>query len=206
MKKMPHSLLVLSCLLTLSSVGAAASTIRGDVRSSKAPLSGAIITVRADGSNVETSVYSDSRGAFSVNVQGTGRYSVRARFPGHTDETLPIDLTLGNRSDVHLNLAAATDPLLNAPSSAWLAQLPDSMMKRKFIVNCGTCHEISHTRVYKDGKVRDQEHWELAISMMKAMDVYSLIPPELDTKQYAKWLAESLSPARVAAIKPASGA
>ncbi|GAC1666945.1 MAG: hypothetical protein NVS9B2_07750 [Steroidobacteraceae bacterium] len=127
---------------------------------------------------------------------------MRARYPGLTDATDAAELTDREQPRLQLNLKAAIDPLVNEPSATWLARLPDGLMKRKFIVNCGTCHELSHTRIYKEGKIRDQDHWVQAITLMKSMDVYSLIPPELDTAQYALWLAQALSPQHISSIKP----
>lgn len=211
MKRILLVINVLGSVLPLSGWGASQATsapaaIRGHVYAGKSPLRGAIVTIRADGATMETSVYTDESGGFVIRAPAPGRLSVRGRFPGREDSTVSVEFVDGRQSDLRLNLEPASDPLLNAPSSAWLAQLPDGLMKRKFIVNCGTCHEFSHTRIYKDGKIRDQEHWTQAITLMKAMDVYSLIPPELDTARYARWLSEAFTPKRISAMKPATGA
>jgi len=209
MRNTKLSLLIVAAGLsaTLLAAVANAAVMQGDVRSGSTALRGAIVTAQSDVSKVETSVYTDEKGRFSITVPH-GRYSVKARYPGMSGGPVSIDLGADSPkvNKVHFALTRGSDPLLATPSSAWLAQLPDGVMRRKFIVICGTCHEISHTRIYKEGKVRDQEHWELAIAMMKAMDVYSLIPPELDTTEYARWLASNLSEQKIAAMKPGTGA
>lgn len=191
------------CLLQAKFVqgGEVNRDIHGIVATAGAPLGGAIVTIQASGSAVQTSVYCNPDGHFSVAPKQTGTYSVRARYPGREDavETLQYDVT--SSQTVNFELPRATDPLKNSPSSIWLSLLPDDLTKRKFIVNCGTCHELSHTRIYKDGKVRDQDQWSQAISLMKSMDAYSVIPPELHTDQYARWLASNLSAEGIGTLK-----
>ena len=193
--------------LWIAPLNAAAPTaIHGEVAGGKSALHGSIVTARREGGGVEISVYTNEHGRFSVPIAGPGRYTLRARFPGRAEQQIAVDISGGEPAPVHLDLQAAADPLLNVPSANWLARLPDGLMKRKFIVNCATCHEIAHSRIFKDGKIRDADHWAQAITMMKAMDAYSVIPPELDTANYAQWLAQALSARKLASMQPAAAA
>jgi virginiamycin B lyase len=180
-------------------VAALAADVTGTVRGPKGPLAGAMVTA-TDAHGIATTVYADASGRFHLRGLPGGAIDVRARAPGFDDATTKAS---GTASFV---LSPSANPLKNAPSSTYLSLLPGSTEKRRFIMNCGTCHELHETRLWKNGKVRDREHWVEAITMMKAIDVYALVPPYIETDKYADWLATNLSPERIATLKPARAA
>jgi streptogramin lyase len=185
-------------LLSLWTVcgGAVGSQLSGTVSADGRGLAGAIVTAQTP-AGISVSVYAAGNGAFRLRDLPPGPYKVRARAPGFEDATV----TSIEDGPLQFVMHASPDPLALAPSSTFLALLPDGVMKRRFVLNCGTCHEINHSRIWKDGAVRDAGKWAEAIELMKKIDVYAMVPPGFGTAQYAEWLASNLSPARLAGLK-----
>lgn len=164
--------------------------VHGIVRNGDgSPAAGAVVTLVEPGSGIEHSVFADTKGEFRFKLAGEPGWKIRAQLPGR----VPAALSLPSDSGRSVTLALADDanPHLAAPSSQWLAQLPDGDMRREFILNCGTCHGIAASRVLIEGKPRDKAQWLTAIAAMRAMDAYSVIPPDFDDEAYAEWLATS---------------
>lgn len=177
--------------------------VHGTVRSADgSPAAGAIVTLKEPGSGIEHSVFAGADGEFRFKLAGKPGWMLRARLPGHG----PATLALPEKGEGGVTLALATDPNphLAAPSSQWLAQLPDGDMRREFILNCGTCHGIAASRVLVDGKPRDKAQWLEAIAAMRAMDAYSVIPPDFDDDAYAQWLASGWRDETVRKVESAS--
>ena len=185
----------LACGITLGGIALAAE-VTGTVRGPGGPFAGALVTA-TDAGGIATTVYADRGGKFHIRGLSQPPVDVRARAPGFDDAHAK-----GGAAKVSLELRPSSTPLANAPSSTFLALLPDGTEKRRFIMNCGTCHEIDSKRLWKEGKVRDVQRWHEAITLMKAIDVYALVPPYIDTDQYSKWLAENLSAERIATLSP----
>ncbi len=101
-------------------------------------------------------------------------------------------------------IALKRDPafLEQLPSSQWLSLLPEGDRKQEFILNCGTCHELTHARVFYDGKPRGATEWRAAIAMMRAMDAFEVIPPDFDDETYADWLATHLTAESIDRLTP----
>jgi virginiamycin B lyase len=189
--------LVGSITLLLLAMSATAGDLAGRVSGPAGPLAGASVTAQS-ANGVSTTVYSGTEGAFRIRDLGAQKYNLRARYPGLEDKSL--DAAIGS-GGIDVALKPAADPLALTPSSTWLSLLPDGEMKRRFIVNCAACHEIAHSRIYKDGAIRDEAKWSEAIALMKSIDAYKLVSPSLDAKIYAPWLAEHLSPKTISALK-----
>jgi virginiamycin B lyase len=185
----------LSCSALLAGAANAAD-VAGAVRGPGGPLAGALVTA-TDASGIATTVYADRTGKFHIRGLAQPAVDVRARAPGFEDAHAKAG---GGRMSLELKPSAT--PLADAPTSTFLSLLPDSTEKRRFIMNCGTCHEIQSKRLWKEGKVRDFQRWHEAITLMKAIDVYALVPPYIDTDQYSKWLADNLSAERIASLSP----
>ncbi len=179
------------------SVSVGAFTVSGTVSAGDQPIPGALVTATAaDG--IAVSVYADAGGRFSIGGSASGPVELRARAPGFED----AKVSAADGGQVKIVVSPAADPMLLASSSQLLALLPEGEQKRRFIMDCTSCHEINHARVWKDGVIRDQTKWTEAITLMKAMDVYALISPQIDVTRYSTWLATYLSPERIATIHP----
>ena len=181
---------------------AAASTdqeISGRVHDSAGTaLAGVFVTAREGKSQRELSVYSDAQGHYALKIPATGEWTLRVHHARLTPVEKPAPAA---GSSLDFALTPASDPRLGATTAAWFAHVPDSPEKREFILNCASCHEISHGRIFKDGVMRDRAGWVAGITMMKALDAYSVIPPDFGTEHYADWLASQFTPAQVAEVQ-----
>jgi virginiamycin B lyase len=140
-----------------------------------------------------TAIMSDRRITVFSGVDGSFTLPVSAPLALDVRATGMQAVTLEEHADGgRISMSAADDPTLDVPSSYWLSLLPDGMERREFILNCGTCHGIAASRIMTDGKLRDEALWNAGIAMMRAMDAYSVIPPDFDDAAYAAWLAEHL--------------
>ena len=149
-----------------------------------APVKAAWVTAVAEDRRV--TVFSNARGEFSLPDTGATSLEVRAIGKATATLTSPGD-------GARVTLAAADDPLAFVPSSYWLALLPDGIARQEFVLNCGTCHGIAKSRITLNGQFRDEAAWAAGIAMMRAMDAYSVIPPDFDDGWHATWLAEHLA-------------
>jgi virginiamycin B lyase len=163
------------------------------------PVAGLMVTAKTG--TVETTVFTDAEGGFHLAGLGDGTYDIRAHHPGYQAAMAQAMVKDGAAEALALKVSPGSAAETAAPTSAWLALLPDDAMRREFILNCGTCHGLTKERIMPSGKARTAEEWEAAIAAMRAMDAYDVIPPDFDDKKYAAWLAEHLSDEAIAAMK-----
>ncbi len=159
-------------------------------------LTGAMVTTHLDGRSV--TVFTGARGRFSLprHIVSQAR-RITIRYPG----LQPLEVEARDIAKTH-RLHPAKNRLADIPSSRWLNLLPDAPMRREFILNCASCHEIGGPRVLLGGAPRTADHWLAGMTMMRAIDVYSVIPPDFDDQGYARWLAEHLTPAAIDTLVP----
>jgi virginiamycin B lyase len=171
------------------------------VATAEAPVAGVFVTARDLDTGIETTVYTAADGSFRFPVLPVGPYAITAHHARL--ESATIDVRVGAaQAPLELRVAPGRDPLRYATSAAWFAQVADDDRKREVLLNCASCHEFSATRIYKDGKLRDHAKWVEAITLMKSLDVYAVIPPDFDTERYAAWLAAQFTPETVNALVP----
>jgi virginiamycin B lyase len=187
----------LTVIALLSVASTPAAELQGRTLSAGKALPGSSVTVEAP-NGIATTVYSGADGSFHVSGLESGKYHLRARYPGLEDQTLEAAT---GPAHIEIRLSAASDPHSHTPSSIWLSLLPDGETKRRFIVNCAACHEIARPRIYKDDTPRTEAGWQDAIALMKKIDAYKLVSPSLDASIYAPWLAKSLPPAALTDLK-----
>ena len=155
------------------------------------PVKAAWVTAIAGDRRV--TVFSNAKGEFSLPAAGAASLEVRAI--GKAAATLASP-----RDGARVMLGSADDPFALVPSSYWLALLPEGFARQEFVLNCGTCHGIAKSRITLNGQYRDETGWAAGIAMMRAMDAYSVIPPDFDDNWYASWLAEHLSEDKLAGL------
>jgi virginiamycin B lyase len=84
------------------------------------------------------------------------------------------------------------------PASAFLAALPDGMVKRQFIIDCTGCHTFHEGIAYPAGQSRTRESWQEAAARMVANygagTGFPVIGRERDASRTAQWLAAGLPP------------
>lgn len=159
------------------------------------PLAGAMVT--ANLANRTITVFADGNGHFDLPDATANAFSITIKHPGFETTTFTPERA------AQYTLAPVGEPLVQVPSSHWLQLLPDGPMRREFILNCASCHEISQPRIFLGGRPRTPELWHAAMIMMRAIDVYSVIPPDFDDKGYADWLAEHLDEEAISQLQPA---
>jgi virginiamycin B lyase len=163
---------------------------------------GLMVTARA-ANGIEETVFTGGDGRFSLSGLADGAYQLTVRGGGLRADGQSVTVEKGRAPALAIAARADERFLETLPSSHWLSLLPDGDMKQEFILNCASCHEIGYSRIFKDGAPRDAARWLEAIKMMRAIDVYKLTPPDFDDEAYAAWLAENLSPERIATLRPA---
>jgi len=161
------------------------------------PLAGA--TVTANLADRAITVFTDAAGQFELPAAADTAASITIDHPGLEGVTIASAEGAGPYT-----LMPATDPLADVPSSHWLQLLPDGPQRREFILNCASCHEIGQLRTFVAGVPRTPELWHAGMTMMRAIDVYSVIPPDFDDKGYADWLARHLNEDAISRLEPAA--
>ncbi len=83
-----------------------------------------------------------------------------------------------------------------APSSAWLARLPDGVAKRKFILDCTGCHQFDQKIARVGGRPRTETEWAEAVTRMLgyagARTGFPVIAADRDPQSTAAWLTKYL--------------
>ena len=200
-KRVARSGLCFLWLVGLGS-GALAGMVEGGVTADGSPVAGAMVTAKALESGVETTVFSAGDGAYRIDRLTPGDYELTARAPGRRAPRRSASIAQGSVEPVSFDLQRDPEFRKAVSSAGWLDLLPDGDMKREFVLNCGSCHEISYGRVMREGKPRSAAEWRSAIALMRAIDVYGLTPPDFDDDHYAEWLAENLSAAAIDGLRP----
>jgi len=196
-------LAVFFCAAIASPALAASGAIAGKIVDNGVPVGGAKVTARALSSEIETTRFSCGDGTYAFDRLMPGSYEIEVKVPGKTAASRPR--LIEDLSVAHADFQLLSDPdyTRSVPSAHWLSLLPEGEMKREFLLNCASCHEIGHSRVLRDGKPRTSADWLDAIAMMRAIDVYGLTPPDFDDGRYAEWLARYLDAAAIAGLRPA---
>src|SRR6185503_6044034 len=87
--------------------------------------------------------------------------------------------------------------MVPAPSTAWLARLPDGPTKRQFIIDCTGCHQFDEVRAEKGGRLKTREEWADAVTRMLGFAGPNSSFPVISTAQTAEgtsaWLVENLA-------------
>ena len=180
--------------------------ISGHVRTDGEALDGAMVTARAVASGIETTVFSGDDGAYYLGSLDPGTYEVEAKIPGRSAPRRTLAIGGGEIARADFQAVPASDYRRRLSSAHWLSLLPDGEMKREFLLNCTSCHEISYGRVMPGEVPRTSAGWLDAITLMRSIDVYGLTPPDFDDERYAAWLAEHLDARHIAELRPGTAA
>jgi virginiamycin B lyase len=194
----------LGLLLLSTSVWSVAGGIGGKITAQGQPIAGAMITALAVSSDIAVTVFSAPDGTYRIEHLGSGSYNVSAKAPGK--KTVPKTHILSREKVEHFDIELQIDLtfITEISSARWLELLPEGDMKREFLLNCGSCHEVSHDRIMRNNAPRTSSDWAQAIALMRSIDVYGLTPPDFDDAHYAEWLAEHLDAKAIARLVPAA--
>ena len=133
-------------------------------------LEGVVVSARAGGSNVTTSVLTDARGEYVFPPLDAGRYEIWAQATGYQPArgAVTIARSRQERHPVTLQTAADITPQVNG--TEWLAALPEDTkeqrrMKAIFRTNCTACHGPTHTFQNRF----DENGWRAMVMFMERM-------------------------------------
>jgi len=98
---------------------------------------------------------------------------------------------------------------LDEPTSAeLLGHLPEGVAKRKFLLDCTGCHQLSARVAYPEGRARTAAEWETIVQRMLryggARGRFPVIHSDRDAATTGAWLARHLPPVRPARRELAS--
>lgn len=170
-----------------------AAVLEGVVRDlAGKPVPGALVTLYDGSMGYAETVYGDPRGAFRLQTKQSGAAVLRVRASGHPDDERRLTLA----PDAHERLAIALGDFStpesesdSLPASAHvakiLARLPDEDTRKRFEVQCVTCHMQGVP--YNRGP-RDAAAWLEVVKRMQRQYV-GVNNPELE-EIYARALAE----------------
>ena len=182
---------------------AGAATLSGVVtQGDGAPAGGALVTAMHADTGIEVSVFTAVDGHYRMALDRTGTHRVTAAWSRSAAGPVNVELAADGERTVDMPLAADPAYLDRVTSTQWLGLLPDGDMKREFILNCASCHEIETSRVLVDGRPRTREQWAAAFAMMRAIDQYEILPGDFDDAAYVAWLADHLDDDATAALSP----
>ena len=203
-------LATLSCAsalaLSLASAawGADPTILTGTVTSPTAEkMGGVTVSVKAVGSTITTTVFTDEAGNYYFPALPAGKYRVWAQALGFDTASGEAELKPGGREDFALKKIEDTERLIRQlPGDLILAGLPeetadDMRMKRIVHNNCTSCHTPSYTLQHRF----DEAGWHAIIEAMKNINVYGVyqpnrVNPVLDHHQdeLARYLAKTRGP------------
>lgn len=140
------------------------ATITGQVRTTAGtPLPGVQVVARSASARMATGTVTDRAGRYSLPLPPGADAKVEL---GGLEWTAPArdSVPPGARLDFTATATAARSRLY--PSSSWLALLPESAAKRKFILDCTGCHQFNESRALQDGAPRAAAQWAVDVSRM----------------------------------------
>ncbi len=197
-----YGMLFAVCWSALASGGEPPIQVSGTIGVTGQAAAGARITLRHTDSGIATTVFSDRDGRYHITLERDGSYEIGASWTTFASSPQPQNFTRGAARKIDLALSPDPDYQQRVTSEQWLSLLPDGDMKREFLLNCTSCHEIDAARVLVDGAPRSEAQWAAAFALMRAIDQYKLLPGDFDDRQYTAWLAQHLDGDATARLSP----
>ena len=161
------------------------------------PLEGVVVSARAAGSNMTTSVITDGRGEYVFPPLDSGRYEVWAQATGY--QTARASVAIESGRQLHhtftLNTMGDITPQLNA--SEWFSAMPEDTkeqrrMKAIFRTNCTACHGPTHALQNRF----DENGWRAMVMFMERMTGTNGINRHTTVAHYRDELARYLASLR----------
>jgi len=173
-------------VMVLYCASAYAANLSGTVRdSANTPIAGVFVSAKPLGRAFSVSVVSDKRGRYTIPDLFAGTYTLSTSKLGfQTIEHTGFNLS-ENGGQYNFTVNATARAVDELPGNVWLAALPASDYKARFVTGCTICHDIGAEPVRRR---RNREEWIAAIKMMReSLDIYSVIP-NVDNAELADWL------------------
>ncbi len=110
-------------------------------------MEGVLVSVRADGSTITTTVVSDSQGKYGVPAArlAPGHYALRIRAAGY-DLQGPKAVDVGTApATADLTLRKTKNLASQLTDAEWLASIPGTEAQKKQLLGCTNCHTLERT-------------------------------------------------------------
>jgi len=172
------------------------------------PMEGVLISARAEGKRITTSVYSDERGRYYFPALDGGQYAVWAQAVGFETARATFELTTVDGESAapqrDFSLKTLKDFTRQLSGPEYMTALPEDTfehrrMKAIFRNNCSGCHQPNFVLQNRF----DEAGWESVINVMERIGIYGNAP-RVDSaplplirahkSELAKYLAEMRGP------------
>jgi len=156
------------------------------------PVAGAFVTARDSATAMSVSVRTEADGAYHLPIEIASSITVHAI---GLAESGPMAVpALPSRLD--LVVERTDDVFAQLPASSYLGALPDGETKRRFILDCGGCHQFNRVRSEAGPLVQSRDYWENQAGRMLgfagADSRFPIMAPGLDEGETADWLTQHL--------------
>ncbi len=156
------------------------------------PVAGAFVTARDSASAMSVTVRTDASGRYHLPIVTAS--SIRVHAIGLA-EAGPVGAPL-LPSRLDLTVERTDDVFGQLPSSSYYGALPDGETKRRFILDCGGCHQFNRVRPEAGPLVRDHDYWVRNTGRMLAFagadSGFPIMAPGRDETATADWLTQHL--------------
>jgi len=197
---------VLGAATFIPSAARADALLAGTITSANGDkMGGVTVSVKAEGSTITTSVYTDEAGGYYFPPLPEGKYRVWAQAVTFQTAKGNVDLTTTTVKDFVLApIANQEDWVRQLPGDEFLAALPgdtpdDFRMKTQVRKNCTGCHSASYPLQHRF----DEEGWYKILDLMKWVNVLGMYPRpdgkptgniDFHQKELAAYLARARGP------------
>ena len=142
------SLLLVSAQIRLRADEPGTMALSGTVTSAEeSAMEGVLVSARADGSPITTTVVSDSQGRYGFPAArlAPGHYAIRIRAVGY-DLQGPKAVDVGaTPATADLTLRKTTTLASQLTDAEWLASIPGTEAQKKQLLGCTNCHTLERT-------------------------------------------------------------
>lgn len=154
-------------------------------------MEGVIVTAKAPGSTVATSVVTDERGRFTFPAShlGAGHYNLKIRAAGY-DLAGPnaADVAAQKATSADLKLRKTRDLAFQLTDGEWVASMPGTDEQKRALLDCDSCHSLQRV-VYSSWSAK--EFLSIIPRMATYVNQSTAVHPQ---KRYAPTPAGGMSP------------
>jgi len=152
----------------------------GTIQSSGRPLEGVVVSARAEGRSMTTSVFTDARGRYYFPALEPGRYRVWAQAVGFETARGVVTLPVVDGEGIvaqDFSLKALQDFTRQLSGPEWMNALPEDTFERRrmkaiFRNNCAGCHQPNFVLQNRF----DEAGWRTIVDVMARIGIYGTPP------------------------------
>ena len=179
------------------------SSLTGTAKLAGGGVEGVVVSARAAGSNITTSVLTDGRGEYVFPPLDGGPYDVWAQATGYQTARASLAIEGGRQAHQAFTLNAIDDITPQLSASEWFSVMPEETkeqrrMKAIFRTNCTACHGPTHALQNRF----DENGWRAEVMFMERMTGTGGINRHTTVAHYRDELARYLASLRGPASPP----